>query len=260
MVLRRGTPISAAACLLLGLVAAGCLPPPTAVTTGSPPASGPASAPSDAAPTPSPSAKAQDQAIAEFVSSVAAGKLTYRVAFDGDLRASISDAPVAGSMDVSGADFASSITYGPGGPGIPKVRVLVRGVDGKGWIKRGSSGWQSIKNFGPAQSYVPFKAVKAPTDVRYLGTAKVGGKTFYRIVVNDALLIHPNTIPYVVRDAQIEDSEIEFLIDADGRPSSGKWTLRAKARVGGSGQLQRVVYDLHVTFSNVGGKLSVKRP
>jgi hypothetical protein len=244
---------------LTGALVAGCLPPPSTASNETPSApSGSAAASARPSATPKP----QDVAIAAFAKLVAGGKLTYRVSFKGDVRASVAYAPVAGAIDVSGGDFASSITYDfEPRYGLGKVRVMVRGVGRKGWIMRGSAAWQPIKSYGPAQSYVPFKTVKAATDVRYVGTVKVGGRTYYKIGVSDAVLIHPNTIPYQVQKEKIEESVLEVLIDEAGRPRSGTWTLNAQARIGsGGGQLQRVVYDLKLTFSKVGAKISVRKP
>lgn len=248
------------ATVLVVVTAGACLPPPNAATGDSP--SAPASQGPAATPRPSASPKPQDLAIAAFVKQVAGGKLTYRISFNGDVRLSADALPVTGSMDVAGGNFATSFTYNfePEYPGLGKTRIQVRGVGSDGWIKRGSAAWRSIKSYGVAQSYVPFKDVQAAADVRYVGAAKISGKTFHTVTVKDAVLIHPNTIPYQVENEKVDESEIEFLIDDAGRPRSGTWMLRAQARVGASGQLQRVVYDLKVTFSKVGDKISVKRP
>lgn len=250
----------ATAAVLAIAVAGGCLPPPSAVTDES--SSPTVSATPSSTPRPSATPKPQDLAIAAFVKLVASGKLTYRVSFDGDVRLSTDILPITGAMDVAGANFGSSFTYNldPEYPGLGKHRVQVRAVGGKAWIKRGSAAWQAIKNYGVGQSYVPFKTVKKAADVRYAGPVEIGGKTFHKVVVEDAVLIHPNTIPYMVYSEKVDESEIEFLIDNAGRPRSGTWTLRSQARVGESRQLQRIVYDLKVTFSKVGSKISIKKP
>jgi hypothetical protein len=243
--------LTAAACLLVAVVAAGCLPPPTAVTTVSA-SPGASSEPQDATPRPSATPKPQDLAIAAFAKLAAGGKLSYRVSFKGEVRMSVDRLPIAGAMDVSGPDFSTSFTYDfePTYPGLGKYRVQVRGVDGRGWTKRGSGAWQQIKSYGPAQSYVPF-----------LGPVKIGGSTFHKVLVKDALLIHPNTLPYQSQKERVDESEVEILIDNKGTPRSGTWMLRGQARIGpGGGQLQRVRYDLQLTFSKVGDKLSIKRP
>jgi hypothetical protein len=255
----RGASFVVAAILIIA-VAGGCLPPPTAVTDAS--SSPPVSATPSASPRPSATPKPQDLAIAEFVKLVAAGKLTYRISFDGEVRLSADILPITGAMDVAGANFGTSFTYNldPDYPGLGRHKVQVRALGGKAWIKRGTAAWQTIKSYGVGQSYVPFKAVKKAADVRYVGPVEIGGKSFHKVAVKDAVLIHPSTIPYLVNSEKVEDSEIEFLIDNAGRPRSGTWTLRSQARVGVSRQLQRIVYDLKVTFSKLGSKISIKRP
>jgi hypothetical protein len=252
-----------AAIVAVALVA-GCLPPPrVASETAVPAGSAAGASPSTAAPPPSVAPKKQDAAIAAFAKQVASGKLTYHIAFTGDVRASVDRLPIAGQMDVAGKDFSTNFTYDfePDYPGAGKVRVQVRGVGGKGWTRRGSAAWKSLKTFGVDQSYVPFKTVRAATDVKYLGPVKLGGKTYHKIAVLDALLIHPNTIPYQIQKEVVKDTHLEVLIDDAGLPRSGTWTLRGQARIGaGDGQLQNVVYDLALTFSKVGSRISVKRP
>jgi hypothetical protein len=166
-------------------------------------------------------------------------------------------------MDVAGADFASSFTYdfSRDYPDLGKERVQVRGVKGKGYIKRGSKPWQGIKGFAVGHSYVPFKTVATRDDVRHLGDVKAGGATLYKVGITGAVLLHPNTIPYDIQKETVDDTELTVVIDEAGRPRSGTWRLWGKARVGtGGGQLQRVVYELELTFSKVGAKITIKRP
>lgn len=259
----RGTPHLAsfvAAAVVAVLVAAACLPAPRSSTpTTSPSAAGQPGAPTKPSPTPKPFIAAIDK----FTERVTSGKLTYRIAFKGVVSASADQLPIVGSMDVAGADFASSFTYdfSRDYDGIGKVRVQVRGVKGKGYLKSGVAAWRPIRGFGVGQSYVPFKAVKAADDIRYLGAVTTGGKTYHKIGVTGALLIHPNTIPGMSRKEQVDDTQLEVVIDDAGRPRSGSWKLWGKSRVGeGNGQLQRVVYELDLTFSKVGSKISITRP
>jgi hypothetical protein len=165
-------------------------------------------------------------------------------------------------MDVAGADFASSFTYDFSDyAGLGKERVQLRAVKGKGYIKRGSGAWRAIQGYSVGNSNVPFKGVTTVEDVRYLGEIKAGDGTLHKVAITGAVLLHPNTIPYDVQKETIDDTELTVVIDEAGRPRSGTWTLRGKARVGtGSGQLQRVEYDLDLTFSKVGSKITIKRP
>jgi len=251
----------AGATVIAAIVVAGCLPPPRAASTGGNAAS--SAGPIVATARPSPTPKAHLLAIAAFADRVVGGKLTYRVTFKGTVRASADTLPIAGTMDVSGADFSSSFTYdfSRDYAGLGKEQVQVRGVKGKGYIKRGSKAWQPIKSFAVAHSYVPFKTVAAAEDVRYLGPVKVGNATFHKIGITGALLLHPNTIPYQIQKEKVDDTEFVVVIDDAGSPRSGTWKLWGQARIGpAGGQLQRVVYELDLTFSKVGAKITIKRP
>lgn len=263
MVRARLAPTTGIAIVAIALVA-GCLPPPrVASRTAAPVASAAATSPSAFAASPSAAPKAEDVAIAAFGKQAASGTWTYHVAFSGEARASVNRLPIAGQMDVAGKDFATNFTYDfePDYPGLGKVRVQLRGVGGKGWIKRGTADWKSVATFGVAQSYVPFKTVTGPADVKYLGPVKLAGKTYHKIAILDALLIHPNTIPYQIQKEVVMDTHLDVVIDDAGVPRTGTWTLRGQARIGaGNGQLQNVVYELSLTFSKVGSRISVKRP
>jgi hypothetical protein len=252
---RQLAPLIAIAVLATSIVG-GCLPAARSSTSSTSPSSA-------ASVRPSPTPPAFVKAIEAFADKVTSGKLTYRVGFKGTARSSTHTLPIAGSMDVAGPDFASSFTYDWSGEaaGYGKVRVQVRGVDDKGYIKSGSGDWRSIKNFGIGQSYVLFKNVKSSRNVRYLGVVRAGGKTYHKVGVTGALLMHPNTLPYLFAKEKVDETRLEVVIDDAGRPRSGTWSMRAQARVGdGDGQLQRLAYDLDLTFSKVGSKISIKRP
>lgn len=211
----------------------------------------------------SPTPNLHGQAIAEFVASVAGGKLTYRVDYKGMARLSAHTLPIAGTMDVAGADFAASFTYDwrGEGPGLGKVRVQVRAVKGEGYSKRAGAAWTTVKGYGEAHSYVPFRRVNTTADVRYLGPVEVGKRTWHKIGIEGAVLIHPNTVPYMVKREEVDSTRLEVILDDAGHPRTGTWTLLGRARVGpDEGQLQRVEYELALTFSKVGAKLTIKRP
>ena len=56
-------------------------------------------------------------------------------------------------------------------------------------------------------------------------------------------------------------SKTEILIDDKGRPIRGRYYLEAMGRVGGGqGQLQEIVFDLTISFSKLGQKVTIKRP
>lgn len=210
---------------------------------------------------PSRKPKAYDLAIAAFVKSVAGEKLSYRITYEGKTAMSADTLPVAGRMDVSGPDFAASWTYDlTKDYGIGKIRVEVRGVKGKGYIRSDGGSWKAINGFAAADSYVPFKSVATVEDVTYLGPARIDGAEYHKVSIPKAVLIHPTTLPGLVKEEKVDDSKLELVIDDQGQPRRGDWWLKARARVGQSGQLQRVEYELDLRFSKVGDKLTIKRP
>lgn len=248
---------------LAALAAVGCGGGGAVVVPSTPPSIVPGASPSIAAPTAEPTTQAHVAAIEAFVAGVTSGSMTYRVGYDGHVSGSADLIPVKGAMDVAGEDFAASFTYdfSVQYAELDAYKVQVRGVDGKGYIRRGNGSWTSIKGFGLDDSYVPFKGIGATSDVRYLGSTEVDGKTLFRVSIPEALLIHPTTIPYEIRKEKVDQTTLEVLIDETGRPISGAWTLRGQARVGtGIGQLQRIVYDLDVRFAKVGTEISIDKP
>ncbi len=249
---------SVALAMAIGIVVAACgsISAPRA-TAG--PIATVAPAASIAPATPSRSPDTHEAAIAAFVESVTSGDLTYRIAYAGEMRLSASLAKIKGAMTVVGEDFATAWTY-DFDEGLPEQDVQVRGVAGEGYVKREGEGWTSIKGYDLDDSYVPFKHVGDSGDVRYLGPVVVGDETLHRISVPDALLMHPTTVVGRMREEKIERMTTEVRIDDKGRPRTGTWEMSVKARIGGSGQLQRVVYELELTFSKVGDQLTVKKP
>jgi hypothetical protein len=245
------------ASLMVGACGTSMVPALPNVAPVDPPTTAPA------APTASVALDAHAAAISDFVDLVASGELSYRVKYKGQVAASADVLPIAGSLDVAGSDFATTFTYDfdPEYPGLGKKKVQVRGVGDTGWIKRGSGAWKSIKDYGVDDSYLPFKGVKSTADVRYLGSAEVGDATLHKVSIPGSLVIHPGTIPYEVHKEKIDSTKLELLIDDNGRPRSASWHLVGQARVGdGAGQLQRIVYDLDLTFSKVGDEITIQRP
>jgi hypothetical protein len=259
----RGTRVAllGAAAMVVATVAGACLPAPHASTSDQTTAS--SSPAGQASAKPSPTERPFVKAIEAFAERASSGKLTYHVAFKGNVRASVNLLPIVGAMDVAGRDFASSFTYDLGHDyvGVGKVRVQVRAVKGRGYVKSGAAAWRPIKNYTDGQSYVLFKSVKTADDVQYLGAVRVSGKTYHKVGVSGALLIHPNTLPGMSQKEEVDDTELDLVIDDAGRPRSGSWKLWGKSRVGeNTGQLQRVVYEVDLTFSKVDSKISISRP
>jgi hypothetical protein len=247
----------------MALVVGACAPsaPRPIASTSAGDAAAPSGPPASASASAEPDHHAA--AIAAFVERVTAGDLGYHLRYTGQVAASADVLPIKGAMDVAGGDFASSWTYDfdPEYPGVGKKKVQVRGVGERGWIKRAGGAWKAIKGYGVEDSYVPFKGVKGIDDVTYLGSVEVDGKTRHRISIPKSLLIHPGTIPYQVKKEKVDRSTLEVLIDDQGLPRTGTWHLVGQARVGsGIGQLQRIVYDLDLTFSKVGDRITIKKP
>ena len=210
---------------------------------------------------PSRAPKPYDLAIAAFVKSVTSKKLSYRITYEGKTALSADTLPIVGRMDVSGADFAASWTYDlTKDYGIGKIRVEVRGVKGKGYIRTDGGAWKAIKSYDASDSYVPFKAVATVEDVTYLGPATIDGTEYHKVSIPKAVLIHPTTLIGAVKEEKVDETKLELVIDDKGQPRRGSWELRARARVGQSGQLQRVEYELDLRFSKVGDKLTIRRP
>ena len=201
-------------------------------------------------------------AIAAFVKSVTGGKLSYRMGFKGAVAATVDRLPIVGSMDVSGANFASSFTYDYSHDyrGVGKIRVQTREVARKGYARIGSAGWKTLSGYGKEDSNVPFAAVQSIDDVTFLGPTKAAGRVAYRVSIPDAVLIHPGTIVGNIASERVGRTTLELVIDDQGRPIVGDWKLVGRARIGASGQLQEIVYDLHLTFSRIGVKVTIARP
>jgi hypothetical protein len=250
-----------AAVALSAVVVAACLPSPNAPT--SPAAPSPSTGQVAGSPRPSATPKPHVAAVAAFARNAAGGSWTYRMAFKGSLRAAADTIPINGTMDVAGADYAASMTYDfrRDYPHVGRIRVQVRAVRGRGYVKRGSTAWRSVAGYAKGQSFVPFRTVKGPDDVRFMGDVKVAGKTLHKIGIPGAVVLHPNTVPGLLQKEKVRVTELEVLIDAAGRPRSGTWKMWGTGRVGvGAGQLQEIVYELKLSFARVGWKVSIRRP
>ncbi len=182
------------------------------------------------------------------------------MSFKGVAAATADSLPTAGRMDVSGEDFASSFTYDYSKEyaGVGKIRVQVRAVDGKGYSKTDTDAWKTVRGYRDEDTNIPFAGIRSVRDVKYLGPADYKGNPYHKVSVPNAVIISPTTIVGDVHEERIRRLTLELLIDDTGRPVSGNWRLSATARV--QGQLQEVAYNLDLTFSKVGEKLSIKKP
>lgn len=213
-------------------------------------------------PRPSPTARPGQAAIAAFVARVTAGDFSYRMSLKGSVAASVDRGDVSGRLDTNGRDYALSLTYDftEEYPGSPTLKVLVREVDGTGYLKEDTAKWKKIRDYVPADSAIPFATVTTVDDLIYRETAEVGGKVRYRVEIANAMVIHPRAIPGLVTDERIRRTTMELWLDDEGRPVSGTWILDATGRVGDSGQLQHIVAELTLTFTKIGDTFTIERP
>ncbi len=120
--------------------------------------------------------------------------------------------------------------------------------------------WGTIKVGVEDQTTTAFWAVTDARSVKYLGVDERESGTFYRISVRDAVLIHPVTIPFMIRSEKVRTTSLEILIDEQGQPVIGTWKAENQARVGNSGQLQGIDYELRLTFSKLGDRFDISAP
>jgi hypothetical protein len=185
------------------------------------------------------------------------------VAFKGGVGLSTAQLPIEGRTDVHGADFRSTFSYDFSDEyaDLPKpIKLDVRGVDGAGHMRRDSGRWATIKVNVKGQTASAFWGVSEARGIRFLGVDVRDSGTFYRLALPDTVLIHPVTIPFNIRSEKVRTTSLEILIDEQGRPAIGTWKAENQARVGNSGQLQGIDYELRLTFSKVGDDFDISAP
>jgi hypothetical protein len=219
---------------------------PPALTSAPPASHGPATSPSPAP---------QEAAIVSFVKLVTKSNFAYQATFRGLSRHTTARIPVKGALAVSGRDYrlTAAFTFQDG-----TSTVEHRYVDGKAWYRFNGQSWGRFTNFTPAFSMSPFAHVKVVGDVRFVGTEKAGGKTVHRIEI-DSVPFHPSLIPATnLSQETVTSGILELLIDDAGRPISGSASVKGTGRV--SGQLQEIVIELDLTFTELGQKVTVSAP
>jgi hypothetical protein len=202
-------------------------------------------------------------AIAAFVDLVMAEDASYRVAFKGGVGLSTAQLPIEGRTDVQGDDFRSTFAYDFSDEYVDlpnPIKLDVRAVDGKGYMRRDSGRWAKIKVNVKDQTSGPFWSVTDTRGIKYLGIDARDSGTFYRISLPDSVLIHPVTIPFNIRSEKVRTTSLEILIDERGRPVIGTWKAENQARVGNSGQLQGIDYELRLSFSKIGDDFDISAP
>jgi hypothetical protein len=214
-------------------------------------------------PQPPPAVKVPTAAIEAFVKNATSATWSYRVNFKGRAAGAADLGVVQGHMDVSGVSCAQTMTFdfSRDYPGLPKIPVSVRGIKDKAWMKQFDDGWKAVKGYDVSQTSTPFMPIKSARDIKFIDTEEFEGKTVHRISFSKGLLLHPRTIPGMLAKEKIRLSKTEILIDDKGRPIRGKFYLEALGRVGESGgQLQEIVFDVTISFSKLGQKVTIKRP
>ena len=214
-------------------------------------------------PQPPPPLKPPMAAIDAFVKNATSGKWSYRVNFKGRAAGAGNLGVVEGHMDVSGTDFAQTMKYDfrSDHPELPLLPVSFRGIKSKAWMKQLDAGWKAVGGYDVKQTSVPFAGIQSAQQIKFLGSEEYEGKTVHRISFADGVMLHPRTIFGQVEQEKIRLSKTTILIDDKGRPIRGNFYLEATGRVGhGKGQLQEIVFDLTISFSKLGQKMTIKRP
>lgn len=248
---RLAVAVSVAAALIGGCTGRGLPIPTPAPSTG--PSVAATSAPAESASPDAPSA------VDAFRALVTSGSLTYRIAVKGDVLATVSDLTIKGSIAVAGKNVATSTSY-VFDDGFA-ASVDTRYVGGAYWVRAKGSGlssaWEKAKNVSAVVA--PFLNADAPAAISDFGPRTVNGKTVRSLQVLGGRLLDPFTIPAInLSEERVTSSILQLNVDANGRPLSGHWKQTGQGRV--SGQLQEIDVDVDVTFSDVGGKVSVTAP
>jgi len=207
-------------------------------------------------PSASAAADAGTAAITAFVVLVTKDGFSYQATFTGQDRHSTDIFPIrSGLLQVSGDDVLVRATFTLQGH---RYAVEHRYVGGKAWIKYDATDTWHRLTFHPADSMAAFAAIRTRADVTYLGPVKSGGKTYYKVSFRSAI-VNPVMIPARnLTETVLTSPKLTLLIDADGHPIKGTAEIDGRGRV--SRQLQEIVIDLTVTFTKLGGAVSIKAP
>jgi hypothetical protein len=258
----RGARLIAVAVLAAAFasIAMACNPTstgPTASLPAGPSASTATSPRPSPKPTVAPSADPGQAAVRGFIALASDRNLSYQATFTGHQRASVTIVKItkgvtqAGNGDVL---VRATFTFPSGGTYTVEHRL----VEGKAWLRTAPAAWARLTDFKPADTMAAFAAVHGNADVTYLGPRKVAGKTLYQVRIASAI-VNPIMVPAInLSERSVTSSRFDVLIDGAGRPVSGEAEITGRGRV--SGQLQEIAIDLAVTFSKVGGPVSIAAP
>jgi hypothetical protein len=207
-------------------------------------------------PTVAPTLGPGEAAVAGLRARLSSDAFSYKVALKGDVLATVSDLTLTGSISMSGKDAASAMAYTFDFGG--RTAVETRIVGGTRWIRVDKGKWKAA-SYGASHLVDPFSGALAPGAIGDAGPKKVGGKALRAIEIHGGHLLDLTTIPaYNLTEERVTSALLTIYVDAAGKPISGHWIERGQGRV--SGQLQEVDVDVDLTFSNVGGSVSISAP
>lgn len=240
--------------LVPGLVAA-CAGRPLTLPTAPPVSIAPSPSVSTS-PTPTPTLEPGEAAVAGLRARLGSAGFAYKVALKGDVLATVSDLTLTGSISMAGTDAASAMTYtfdlGS------RTGVETRIVGGKRWVRVDKGKWKA-SSYGSTHVIDPFSGALEPGAIGDAGPKKVGGQPLRAIEIRGGRLLDLTTIPaYNLTEERVTSALLTVYVDPSGKPISGHWIERGQGRV--SGQLQEVDVDVDLTFSSVGGNVTVSAP
>jgi hypothetical protein len=253
---RRSVPLAVAVAVLTLVGACGGTNTGPASATPSP-TPRPSTSPSPRPPSAAPSADPGSAAVRSFIAYATSPGATYQATFTGESRQSVTVIRITkGTLQGHGRDvLVRAIFTFPDRNGYV---VEHRDVNGVAWFRVDTRPWQKLPEFTAANSMAAFAAVHGPADVTYIGPKTLGGKQLFELSIPSAI-VNPIMLPESnLSEAAVTSSKLTLLVDAKGRPVSGTGEIGGRGRV--SGQLQEIAIDLTVTFTKVGGAVSIKAP
>lgn len=254
---QSGGGVRALAALMVGAgLLAGCAGRPLSLPTR-PPVS---ADPSRTVAPPSPSAaatRAPGQAAVDGLRArLSDDGFSYRVSVKGDVLATVSDLTLTGSISVAGKSSSSAMAYTFESGG--RSNVATRIVGGSRWVRTDKGAWKKT-SLTTARTIDPFAGALTPGALTDAGPKTVAGKPLRAIRIQGGRLLDLTTIPaYNLTEEHVTSALLTVYVDRDGKPVSGHWIERGQGRV--SGQLQEVDVDVDLTFSNVGGAITISAP
>jgi hypothetical protein len=164
--------------------------------------------------------------------------------------------PITGSVDISGANAATSTTF-TNEKGV-KATVATRRVKGTNWARVDSRPWVKFLE-DPNLAVAPFAGVERPGTVAWVSSKVVKKVNQHTLLVTTGRLLDITTQPFNnVSEPALTSATWTLVVDDQGRPISGRDETTGRIRV--ERQLQHEVFELDATFSKVGAKITIKAP